>query len=71
MAEFDPHATVNEAITEIAKGGVRTASDPTGSVEYMSLADLIAAKRFLDSQTAATQPHFGVRMTKQVPPGTG
>lgn len=71
MAEFDAYTTIAEALEAIAKGGVRSASDPTGTVEYFSLKDLIEAKRVLESQDSEGKSHFGLRMTKIVPPGTG
>lgn len=71
MAEFDPHSTIAEAIEEQAKGRVKRASDREGDVEYFSIDELIKAKRDAAADTAAGKPHFGLRMTKLVPPGTG
>jgi hypothetical protein len=41
------------------------------SVEQRSLSDLIAADKYLKAQTAATKNHFGLRISKLEPGGTG
>ena len=63
--------TIEEAIDEIAKAGIRQVSDETGSVERTPINDLIKADQYIAAKTAAGKKHFGLRMTKLVPPGTG
>jgi len=70
MATFTEPTTVAEAIDQIAKGLVRSSSGEEGSVEYLSLKDLIEADRYLNTPSPV-KPHFGLRMTKLIPPGTG
>jgi len=41
------------------------------SVQQQSVAEVIAADRYLKAQAAAARPHFGLRFTKLVPPGGG
>lgn len=62
--------TIEEAILQTAVQAKRVRRDDM-EVEQHSLKDLIAAAEYLDSGGAASQPHFGLRMTKLVPPGTG
>ena len=70
--EFGPHDSIEDAIDETAKGAVKKSVDSLGqSVEYFSLAELMEAERRRAAAVAATKSHFGLRMTKCVPPGTG
>ena len=71
MAEFDPHATVEDAIDAAARGLVKRSRQDGQEVEYYDLKDLLEASKFAAEQTARTKPHFGIRMTKLIPPGTG
>ncbi len=45
------------------------------TVNHYSLAELIAAAKYLEDKAAmdvaVTQPHFGLRFTKFIPPGGG
>lgn len=56
------------AIQENAVGPKRAAGD-SGSVEQHSLADQIAADKYLASKKATRSKGLGIRMTKLVPPG--
>ena len=50
--------------------GPRRASGDAGSVEQHSLADQIAADRYLAAKQAARTKRRGVRFSKLVPPGS-
>jgi len=72
MAEFDAHTTIEDAIDASARGLVKKSTGPLGeSVEYYSLTELIEAERRRAANASGTKKHFGLRMTKLVPPGTG
>jgi hypothetical protein len=71
MAEFDEHATIEEAIDAAARGLVKKTTEADRQVEYYSIAELIEAERRRASTVAAGKKHFGLRMTKLVSPGTG
>ena len=55
-------------IRENAQGPAKVAGD-AGSVEQHSLADQIAADRYLQSKAAARGKQRGLRFSKLVPPG--
>lgn len=65
-----PDETVEANLANPAR--VRIANQ---EVEQHSLADQIAAAKYLaessNATAAATQAHFGLRFTKLVPPGAG
>jgi len=59
---------LDETIRQNAAGPAKVAGD-AGSVEQHSLADQIAADRYLASKNAAKKPSRGLRFNKLVPPG--
>lgn len=67
----EEHETIEEAIEAQAKGRVKKAAEHGRNLEYMSIAELREAEQHLAAKEAARQPHFGMRMTKCVPPGGG
>lgn len=66
-------ADIEQALIDSATEGVRTVSVDGLTVSGHSLADQIAADKYLKSQneTAAVQPHRGLRFSKMIPPGGG
>lgn len=56
------------SIAENAAGPKRARGDQ-GEVEQHSLADQIAADRYLAGKSVAAKPHRAVRFAKLVPPG--
>ena len=62
-------ANLNDAILVNAMGPKKVTSD-AGSVEQHSLADQIAAERFLESKKASRKPGLGIRLIKLSPDGT-
>jgi len=72
MAEFDAHETIEDAIDAAARGLVKKSSDEIGrSVEYFSLKELADEQARQKANSAAAKSHFGIRMSKCVPPSTG
>ena len=71
MAEFDEHATIEEAIDAVARGLVKKSTEADRQIEYYSIAELIEAERRRAGNVAAGKKHFGLRMTKLIPPGAG
>jgi hypothetical protein len=63
--------TICEAIDLVAKGMVSSSSENGRSMTNIPIRDLIEADRYLAAKAAASKPHFGLRMTKCVPPGGG
>lgn len=63
--------TIQEAIETQALSRLKKATEEGRSIEHMSIAELIEAERFLAGKAAAGKPHFGLRMTKCIPPGGG
>ena len=63
--------SIEERILVDAKLGIGSASDETGQVTKTPIKDLIEADQYLAAKSAAAKNHFGLRMTKLVPPGTG
>lgn len=70
MTEESPE-TVEEAIESVALGMVQTSSENGRSVTRINVKDMIEADRYLAGKTASTKSHFGLRMTKCIPPGGG
>lgn len=61
--------TIEDAIAENAKGPKRASGD-TGSMEQHSIADQIAADRYVASKAAARRTgSLGIRHVKLIPPG--
>ena len=72
MAEFDEHATLEEAIDAAARGLVKKTSDELGrSVEYFSLEELAKLEARRAANAASGNTRTGVRLYKCVPPSTG
>lgn len=63
--------TVAEAIEQVALGMVQSESENGRSQTALSIDDMIKADRHLASKAARSQPHFGLRFTKCIPPGGG
>jgi hypothetical protein len=55
---------------ETNASGPRKASGDSGSVEQHSLADQIAADKYLESRKASRSPGLGVKLAKISPGGT-
>jgi hypothetical protein len=70
MSDTDPE-TIGDAIEQIAKGMVSSSSENGRAMTNIPIRDLIEADRHLASKRAASKPHFGMRMTKCIPPGGG
>jgi hypothetical protein len=71
MAEETPITTIDEAIESVAVGMVQQSSENGRSVTRLNVQDMIAADRHLSQKAAAGKSHFGLRMTKCIPPGGG
>ena len=63
--------TIEDAIESIAKGMVSSSTENGRSVTRIALKELIEADRYVTGKSAAAKPHFGLRMTKCIPPGGG
>ena len=61
---------INQAIIDGATGpkSVRVGNE---TVEAQSVDEQMKAASFIAGQTAATKPHFGLRMTKMIPGSSG
>ncbi len=68
QAEID--AAIQSALLNAVESPLREQSG-TRVIEERSIDDLLKAKTALADQIAANQPHFGIRMTKLIPPGCG
>ena len=66
-----PPTTIEEAIETQALGRIKKAAEAGRSIEHMSIAEMIEAERYLAGKNAGAKPHFGLRMTKCIPPGGG
>ena len=68
-----PAEQIQSAIATNAQSGIASASNDSGSVSKMPIADQILAAQFLAGQNAASKPNacFGLRFSKIVPPGAG
>lgn len=64
---------VDDINTEIAANAQRprSSSKDGENVQEHAIQDQIAAAQHLAAQSAASQPHFGLRFTKLIPPGAG
>ncbi len=72
MAEFDVYDDTEDTTTSLATGGVKKSSDEIGrSVEYYGLKELADEQARQKANSAAAKSHFGIRMSKCVPPSTG
>lgn len=71
MAEFDEHETIEDAIDASARGLVKRTREGDRETEYVSLKDQIAADQYIAAKGASARKHFGLRMTKLIPPGGG
>jgi hypothetical protein len=71
MAEFVPPTTIAESIEQAAINGVKKGSEEGREFENFAIDDLIKADRHLASKRASVRSHFGLRMTKCIPPGGG
>ena len=58
-----------DSIRQNAQGPARVQGD-AGSVEQHSLADQIAADKYLSGKAAVKKPTRGLRFNKFIPPGT-
>lgn len=67
----EDHETISEAIEAQAVGRVKKAAESGRNLEYMPIAEMIEAEQHIAAKAAATKPHFGLRMTKCIPPGGG
>jgi len=73
MASFsttDRDAVV-AAMVRFATDGIATVSVGGETVTAKSLDELNRLLQVINSDLAADQEHFGIRLTKLVPPGTG
>lgn len=68
---IEDHETISDAYEAAAKGLVKKSSEADRQVENYGLAELLEAKRQEAADGAAAKPHFGLRFTRCVPPGTG
>jgi hypothetical protein len=71
MAEFDAKLTIDSAVEAVGLGMVKKTKEGDREVEYFAPADLIPADNHASAKVASGTPHFGLRMTKCVPPGAG
>jgi hypothetical protein len=71
MTEETPITTIEGAIEAVAVGMVQQSSENGRSVTRISIQDMITAERHLAQKNAAGKAHFGLRMTKCIPPGGG
>lgn len=60
---------LDNAIRDNATGPAKASGDGT-SMEQHSLAEQIAADKYLSSKKAVDRPGFGLRKIKIIPPGT-
>jgi hypothetical protein len=62
---------IQASIVANAQAGIASSSNDGGSMTMVSITEQIKAAQFVASQRAASKPHFGLRMTKLIPPGGG
>jgi hypothetical protein len=70
MTEPTPE-TIGDAIEQVAKNMVSSQSENGRQIQFLSVDEMIKADQHIASKRASTKPHFGMRMTKAVPPGGG
>ena len=70
MTESIPE-TIEEAILTSAKGMISEESESGRSMKQIPIADLIKADQYLAGKAAKAKPHFGLKMTRCIPPGGG
>jgi hypothetical protein len=63
--------TIEEAIESAAVGMVKRSKESDREQENYTIKELIEADRHLAAKRASAKPHFGLRMTKLIPPGGG
>jgi len=70
MACEDPEVieAIDASLIAALSGPKRVKGD-AGEVEQYSIAERIAARKFLASQCASDNPRRGLRITKLIPPG--
>jgi hypothetical protein len=61
-------ADLKDVIEQIASGPASVSNDG-GSVQQQSLADVIAADKYLNSKDSTATSKRGLRITKLLPPG--
>jgi hypothetical protein len=73
MADIDINVpeTIEEAIDVAARTMVKRSKEGDRETENFPPKDLIEADRYLAAKAASAKPHFGLRMTKCIPPGGG
>lgn len=71
MPDYVAPTTIAESIEQSAILGVKKGIEEGREFEKFSIDELIKAERHLASQRAAAKSHFGLRMTKLIPPGGG
>ena len=62
---------VKAAMVRLATDGIATVTIGGQTVTVKSLDELNKMLQVINSDLASAQEHFGMRMTKLVPPGTG
>jgi hypothetical protein len=62
---------IQAAILTNAQDGIASSSNDSGSMTKVSITEQIKAAQFVASQNAASKSHFGMRLTKCIPPGGG
>tara|TARA_R110000868_G_scaffold19923_2_gene84997 strand:+ start:918 stop:1130 length:213 start_codon:yes stop_codon:yes gene_type:complete len=70
MTEATP-TTIEEAIETTALGMTSSENENGRSMTSIPIRDLIEADRHLANKRAMAKNHFGMRMTKAIPPGGG
>lgn len=68
---IEDHTTIEDAYDAAARGLVKKSSEGDRQVEFYGLEELLKAKQQEAANSAASQPHFGLRFSKIVPPGCG
>ena len=63
--------TIEEAIESAATGMVKRSREGDREQDNYTIKDMIEADRYLAAKRASAKPHFGLRMTKCIPPGGG
>lgn len=65
------HESIEDAIEAQALRGIKKGAEGDRNFEFMSIQELIEAEQHIANKRAAAKPHFGLRMTKIIPPGGG